>query len=84
MFVRAAMAAYEPPLAALPQMDMTMKREPRSRAVLVATGWVVRMVSPLCERVRLLTTHGCVAPDRHGAWSRESDTESSSDNRSLL
>lgn len=37
MFVSAAMAAYEPPLAGMPQMVMAMRREPTSRAALVAT-----------------------------------------------
>ena len=37
ILVSAAMAAYGPPFDFAPQMDMTMKREPRSRAVFADT-----------------------------------------------
>ena len=37
MLVRAAIAAYEPPLAFVPQMAIAAKRPPTSRAVFAAT-----------------------------------------------
>lgn len=42
IFVKAVMAAYLPPLACLPQIVITMKRAPRSRAVFAATENLVR------------------------------------------
>lgn len=38
MFVSAAIAAYGPPLACLPQIAITANRVPRSRAVFVDTA----------------------------------------------
>jgi len=57
MLVRAAIAAYEPPLAFVPQMAIAAKRPPTSRAVFAA--------SPLGENPQIAVPY--VTPMIHGA-----------------
>lgn len=72
MLVSAAIAAYDPPAALLPQIAKTAKRVPRSRAEFVDT--VVTGVSERGEGRWLvrLTADRRVSPDRHRTGRRRS------------
>lgn len=62
--VSAAIAAYFPPPASIPQMDIAMRRVPTSRAALVATGReYVNCCSNFPVWGRVHTSDGGVTPD---------------------
>lgn len=68
IFVSAAMAAYDPPAAGVPQIAMTARRVPRSRAVFVDTVRELRQRRiQEYQRKKRRTSDGRVSPDRHRA-----------------
>lgn len=86
MFVSAAIAAYEPPLAGMPQMVIAIRREPTSRAALVAT--VVESTVSIARAGRTVgerhTSDGGVTPDDDSAgWGSVTDTPAAGEDHIL-